>query len=292
MVFCNSPEDALEAVRGRSFDVVVSDMKMPRTNGVELVLSMRKIRDGATYLILTGAADLNVAMDAINRAEIFRFFTKPCPPPLLIEGIEVALRTRERAAAPPAGPTLVEAALDSLAAGVLVVDAEGHVLFMNRRGGELCAAGDGIVIGPDKVCRASTPAETARFHEMIRQAAGGGSGGGMSLERPVFGSPLSAVVAAADGLRDAGAVAVYLRDPDDTRIPDPGELASIFGLTPAEAQITHSLSQGFALGEAAELSGVTIGTARNYLKRVFLKTGTSRQAELVKLVLSRGSPFD
>ncbi len=289
MTFCNSPQDALVQFKANAYDVVVSDMKMPMINGIELVLAMRKIRQNAEYIILTGEADLKIAIDAINRAEIFRFFTKPCHINFLVEGIEAACKSKARAVMSSAA-SLGEVALDSLAVGVLVVDAGAHVLFMNRRGREICAVGDGLMIGPDKICRTSTPPESASLHELIRLAAEKGSGGSMSVARPLLGSPLSVVVAAASGLRDAGAAAIYLRDPDDANIPSSTHLASIFGLTPAEAHIAHSLSLGLSLVEAARVSGITVGTARNYLKRVFLKTGVSRQAELVRLVLNRVSP--
>lgn len=288
MRFSNLPAKALDLFRSAVFDVVVSDMKMPGTNGVDLVLAMRRIRNSSSFIILTGNADLSVAIDAINRAEIFRFFTKPCEADQLAEGIEAALKAN-RLKQP--GQALGEAALDTFAAGLLMVDGNGQVLFMNRRGGELCALGDGISIGPDGVCRASSTAETSRLHALIRSATTGGNGGVLSLERPIAEMPLTVAIAAAPSVENSTVVAIYISDPDDTRIPASEQLGAMFGLTPAEAHIVFSLSQGFSLAEAAALSGITVGTARNYLKQIFLKTGTSRQAELIRLVFSRNSPF-
>jgi len=54
----------------------------------------------------------------------------------------------------------------------------------------------------------------------------------------------------------------------------------------AEGRIALSLLEGSSLAEAAELNGVGVETARSQLKRVFLKTGTRRQAELVGLLAS------
>jgi DNA-binding NarL/FixJ family response regulator len=64
-------------------------------------------------------------------------------------------------------------------------------------------------------------------------------------------------------------------------------LMQSFSLTRSEARLTRSLVMGNALDAAAEALGITESSARTYLKRVFSKTGCSRQAELVSKVLRR-----
>jgi DNA-binding CsgD family transcriptional regulator len=69
--------------------------------------------------------------------------------------------------------------------------------------------------------------------------------------------------------------------------PLPGEvLVKLYGLTPAETRLLALLARGLSLDEAAEALGVAMATARTHLARIFDKTGTRRQAELVRLVLS------
>ena len=63
-------------------------------------------------------------------------------------------------------------------------------------------------------------------------------------------------------------------------------LASLYGLTPAEAELASLLSAGHSIEEAAEIRGVTLNTARSQMKRVFSKTGVNRQADLVRLLLN------
>jgi len=63
-------------------------------------------------------------------------------------------------------------------------------------------------------------------------------------------------------------------------------IAALFDLTPAEARLVGALSAGVDLDQAASDCGVTKSTARSYLKQVFVKTGVTRQAELVRLVLT------
>jgi DNA-binding CsgD family transcriptional regulator len=80
-------------------------------------------------------------------------------------------------------------------------------------------------------------------------------------------------------------VLLVLGDLEAARPTPPGQLVDLFGLTPGEARLVGRLLQADSLASAAELNGITIGTARHVLKQVFHKTETHSQAELVKLVL-------
>ena len=67
----------------------------------------------------------------------------------------------------------------------------------------------------------------------------------------------------------------------------PGDhLRSIFRLTKGEAQVALGMAAGKTADEIAEERGVSVGTVRTQLKALLQKTGTDRQAELVRLVLS------
>jgi DNA-binding CsgD family transcriptional regulator len=63
-------------------------------------------------------------------------------------------------------------------------------------------------------------------------------------------------------------------------------LSRLYGLTPAEAALVRELANGRSIQEAAVRLGITIGTARQRLVQIFDKTGTERQASLVRLVLT------
>ena len=64
-----------------------------------------------------------------------------------------------------------------------------------------------------------------------------------------------------------------------------GLLRATYGCTAREAALALTLAQGRTLAEAAGTLGISIHTARTHLKRVFRKTGTKRQTELLRLVL-------
>ncbi|MEH6792457.1 helix-turn-helix transcriptional regulator [Parasphingorhabdus sp.] len=67
-----------------------------------------------------------------------------------------------------------------------------------------------------------------------------------------------------------------------------GLLADLFGLLPSEARLAKALASGRSLAEAAEQMGLTIETVRNYSKKIFAKTGTRGQADLVRYILANG----
>jgi response regulator RpfG family c-di-GMP phosphodiesterase len=73
-----SGADGIQAVRdGGPFAVVISDMMMPNMNGVEFLSKVRKISPNTVRIMLTGNANLEVAINAVNDGNIFRFLNKP-----------------------------------------------------------------------------------------------------------------------------------------------------------------------------------------------------------------------
>lgn len=72
--------------------------------------------------------------------------------------------------------------------------------------------------------------------------------------------------------------------------PGPDVLESLFDLTPAEARLAAALASGHSLRDAAARCGLRFGSARTYLERIFRKTGTNRQPQLVA-ILKSAHPF-
>lgn len=69
----------LEAINAAGpFQVVVSDMRMPDMNGIQFLSHVRQISPDTIRIMLTGNADLDTAMHAVNEGNIFRFLMKPC----------------------------------------------------------------------------------------------------------------------------------------------------------------------------------------------------------------------
>lgn len=76
----------------------------------------------------------------------------------------------------------------------------------------------------------------------------------------------------------------------EARIPSPHLLSTLFDLSPAEARLAAKLAGGASLQRAAAACGITLNSARTYLIRIFRKTGTSQQSQLVAL-LKTVQPF-
>ena len=75
----------------QSIAVIVSDMRMPKMNGAEFLARSRQVAPDTTRILLTGQTDLDVAIDAVNEGQVFRFLTKPCPPKVLEAAVTAAL---------------------------------------------------------------------------------------------------------------------------------------------------------------------------------------------------------
>jgi response regulator RpfG family c-di-GMP phosphodiesterase len=83
----NSGAEALELLQSRTVAVVVSDMRMPQMDGATLLSRIRELHPNVVRILLTGQADTQAAITAVNQGQIFRFLTKPCPPEVLLEEI-------------------------------------------------------------------------------------------------------------------------------------------------------------------------------------------------------------
>lgn len=301
MEFRSDPEEALRDYAAAPFDVVVTDMAMPRLNGIELVLAMRKLGRDTNFIILTGTADLSVAVEAINRAEVFRFFSKPCAAEVLAEGIadgleELRLRVPSAVQGGPEGDNTSAlasaiglAALNRLALGVIVVDADSRIVMTNRSAGALIAAQDGLRMSAGETLRASLPADTDALRRLIAAACAGiadDDAPGLAIARDGDRRPLITLVLPLRDDRGPGRAAVFVADTENQPLPMPEAIGRMFGVSRAEARLIHALVGGARLEEAAAQCGVTPSTARSYLKQVFEKTNTNRQAELIKLILT------
>lgn len=88
----NNPKAALELIEsGEKLAVIISDFKMPDMDGNKFLSIVRDITPDTSRILLTGFADINVAVDAINNGNIFRFLTKPVSINQVIRSIEDAL---------------------------------------------------------------------------------------------------------------------------------------------------------------------------------------------------------
>jgi response regulator RpfG family c-di-GMP phosphodiesterase len=74
------------------FAVVIADMNMPLMNGVEFLAQVREMAPNTVRMMLTGNADVKVAMQAVNDGNVFRFLAKPCPSKLMGESLVAGIK--------------------------------------------------------------------------------------------------------------------------------------------------------------------------------------------------------
>lgn len=190
--------------------------------------------------------------------------------------------------------------LDRTGAAVVLVGRGGRVVLRNAAAERMTAAGDGVAVKPDGIALAD-PAAQRRLDRLVAQASSirasaTAAPGGSGLSRRPSGrrpyvftvTPLSAHHPALSEL--APAVCVELRDPEPARPIAPERVTAALGLTPAEGRLAALLAAGHDLRDAAAALEIGYGTARTRLGQIFLKTGTRRQAELVRLVVTCLAP--
>lgn len=179
---------------------------------------------------------------------------------------------------------------------LFLVDADCGLQFANLAGERLLRRDCGLTV-MNRRLTLRRPDAARRFEVLVDRAArrgAGRAGGTMSFEPPGGGAAM--VLRTAPLPIDMGplyrASAPVLVNITDLEIDVPApsvELRDLFGLTPAEVRLAAAVFEGRTLAEAAETFGLSINTIRYQLARIFDKTGVSRQAELVKLMMRLAS---
>ena len=189
-------------------------------------------------------------------------------------------------------------ALDRLAHAAVLFGGGGEVVFANRAADRVSSSRDGLSIGRAGM-RAALRDEDAALQRLIGRAGkdrnGPSSGGTLAVTRPSGRRPFVVHVLPAEAVRSdvaaAGALAMIV-DPEREQKALPALLRRLYGLTRAEAVVAGEVLKGEGLQSVADRMSVTISTVRIHLQRVFDKTQTHRQAELVRLLLTIDAGLD
>lgn len=186
-------------------------------------------------------------------------------------------------------PAIIEA-LDWLDYGVLLVNAEARVCFINRRAQQLARTQVLNLVGGQ--LRAASVSQTMMLHELIGRYARQNGDAARSDEAAChrIGRLMLQFAAVSPGLAlgltGKRLVVVFVIDPESFPEPTPPQLQLQFGLTPAEAELACEIVKGEGLVTCARRMGISRATASTHLQRIFEKTGTKRQAQLVRVILA------
>jgi DNA-binding CsgD family transcriptional regulator len=196
----------------------------------------------------------------------------------------------------------LESALDWLATGYLLVDREGRVLKMNRAAQAIVQRCDGLSMRGGML-EASDGQAAVTLREAIRRASDGevqsaaAVGGIVHLSR-ARARPLTVIlVPIHHGLPghsvDPGVlVALLIPEVEVGRQKSGQFLRDLYGLTQREADIAADLLQGHRVSDIARLRELSVNTIRTHLKRLLEKTGTTRQADLLRVLVASFPPVE
>jgi len=130
-----NPAKVMERLAGDTFDIIVSDQRMPQMSGAQLLAEAREIAPNTLRILLTGYSDLDAAVEALNNGGIFRYLTKPWDPQEMAFTLRQAAELAVRQALPL--PAVASEALSAPLSLLLLDDEQGTLDVV----GEFCAAG-------------------------------------------------------------------------------------------------------------------------------------------------------
>ncbi|MFG1418032.1 helix-turn-helix transcriptional regulator [Xanthobacter sp. V0B-10] len=208
---------------------------------------------------------------------------------MLSRHVEQALRLSMRIANLDTSQVAMLAALDAVSAGICALDADGRRVLANK---SARAQFEDFFCDPDGRMAPRQPSERARFQAMVEAARRACEAdqpprscivtGKEGQRLAVWALPVTAESCRRIGGQDGEARVLIVAVPlEHQQMVAPAVIRDMFGLSLGEARLAALIGSGVALQQAADKLGITQGTARVVLKRVFSKLGINRQTELV-----------
>lgn len=187
-------------------------------------------------------------------------------------------------------------AIDALPMGVVVLDRNGGVIEANPFARKLIEVGEGLTV-IDGGLGTEVANRRIKLRDLIARSgdrAGQMIGDDLSLlpvqrtsaQRPLtlLLAPLQLESSGANGRTPAALL--FIGDPERPTHFDQTRIARLYGLSRAESRVAALLAGGYRLEQVAETLGIAYETVRKHLKQIFGKTGTYRQAELVRMLVT------
>lgn len=191
--------------------------------------------------------------------------------------------------------------LDGISAGMFLVDARGRIVHTNASGHALLAEGSLLRRAGGKLA-ANDPNSEQALHDVFLAAGSGDAAVGIKGIAVALTShngeryvahvlPLTSGARRRAGTSYAAVAALFVHIAALETPSPPEVIAKTFKLTPSELRVLLGIVEVGGVAETAEALGIAAGTVKTHLLHLFAKTGTSRQAELVKLVAGFSNPL-
>lgn len=195
--------------------------------------------------------------------------------------------------------SLYRQALDHLAVPVVLTGANGAILHANEAAQRMLSA-QGPILSRHGLLQAQNPAVVLALQEAIAGAASadaslGSRGIGLPISAPGQPPAVAYVLPLTEGTARAAfrpaCAAVFVSTTTSASPLPEAVLTTLFDLTPAEARVLLRIGSGVSAPRSAASLGIGENTLKTHLNRIFAKTGTRRQADLVKLISDMGVPL-
>jgi DNA-binding CsgD family transcriptional regulator/PAS domain-containing protein len=193
-----------------------------------------------------------------------------------------------------------EASLDLIATAVVLVDDDARIAYANRAARSMFAAGSPVLSERGEL-RANLPGTTTALKAAIAKCAdyeAGIGAAGIGVPAPQADGELALihVLPLASGdfrahIAPRASAALFITSAVDGVGVRAAPLAELFNLSPAETRTLECLIAGDTPAEVAATLDVSITTVRTHLARIFDKTGTARQADLIRLATKLSPPI-
>ncbi len=212
----------------------------------------------------------------------------------LVPHLRQAVCTQDKLEALAHSAVELAGALEVVRHGIVLVARENLVVNLNSAAELIFRAGDGLCMRSSHIAATSAHAErelnVAIHNALTGERSSVRRGWSLTCARPSGKRPYVIHVLPshrrdADEPHSQPLALVLIIDPDDEPEPAAALLRRLYDLTRAEADIALHLVQGADLKEISEQLSISLATVRTHLQRVFDKTDTHRQAELVRLLL-------
>lgn len=197
---------------------------------------------------------------------------------------------------------MAEQALESLAIGIVLLDEHKRILHANSKADQTLN-GDYGVTTVNGVLAATRQGDISRLRNILDTVSSRVELGAPPIpeallltpgpEKPqllLVAAPVPDSQAHFRGPWPRANVAVFISNLADAGLLNHDILTSLYGLTGSESRLAAALSRGYNINELSKDWNVSRETLRSHLKRVLSKTGTSRQADLIRLLT--GKPWD
>lgn len=199
--------------------------------------------------------------------------------------VERVLRARGEIATARRAAALSQGALDAVGLVAITVQSEGRIFHSNAAAEIVLQRADGLVAKNGKLT-ATHPQCAAKLQEALAQATAPSdpTASAVVVERGEDEPAYLVTITPLTGRIGASAALLLFRDPGVQDNSLTMRLYALFGLTNAEAAVAIDLAGGLPLADIARNRGVKVTTLRAQLKSIAVKTGCSRQSELVALL--------